>query len=64
MHADHALNLYDSLHTMPGMESPKPSGSPAPPGAQPHSSSIRRQSRQHSATDSIQQRCQQSSQQQ
>jgi len=64
MHIAHALNLFDSLHRMIDMDSSKPSGPPSPLAARPHASSARRQSRQQFAIDSLQQRCQQPSQQQ
>lgn len=60
----HALNLFDSLHTMFGMESLKRSGTAAPPVALLRSSSARRQSLQQSTIDRLQQRCQQQTQQQ
>jgi hypothetical protein len=59
MHGAHALNLLDSVHTMLGMESPKPSGHPAPPGARPNTLTIRRQSRQQFAQQRSQQPLQQ-----
>jgi len=65
MRTAHALNSFDSLHTMIGMDSSKPSGPRSPLAAHPLTASARRQSLQLSAIDSIQlQRCQQPSQQQ
>ena len=64
MQSGHALNLYDSLHTMSGMKSSKSFSLDAPHGVSPRPVSART-TRQQSAIDSIQiPRCQQQSQQQ
>jgi len=64
MPADHALNLFNPVHTMRGMESSKRSGPVAPPAASSRPSSVRRQSLQQIAIDSQVPGCQQQSQQQ
>lgn len=64
MHAAHALNLFNPVHTMLGMESSKRFGSAAPPAASSRPSSARRQSLQQIAIDSQVPGCQQQSQQQ
>jgi len=63
MQAAHALNMFDSFHTMLDMESLKRSGT-ATPTVSPRPSSARRHTPQQFAIDSRQiQRCQQQSQQ-